>query len=269
MSTYALNNDKKHVNLSPLEHKIYFDFYDQEIFRTEDAYKIIDNKKTARQVLFRLKNKGYIKQMKRGIYFTVPAQLVGKEYTPDRILIASIITMPYFLSHHTALEVHGVAQSFFNITYISTNKILKPFDYQGITYKTVTTKYLFGAEMMTRGTAKIMVSDRERTTLDCIRNIGYAGGLEELIKSIAGFPSLDYNKLFDYLHKFSEDSLFHRTGFILDSIKDELNVPPWFLNRVKRSLGRRTYYLTKEKGKFVKDWNIIVPENIKERMKIV
>jgi len=73
-------NSKRGVNLSPLEHKIYFDFYDIDVFKIKDAYETISNKQTARQILFRLKNKGFIKQIKRGLFAIAPAQMIGKEF---------------------------------------------------------------------------------------------------------------------------------------------------------------------------------------------
>ncbi|MGB8217987.1 MAG: hypothetical protein WCE94_11870 [Candidatus Methanoperedens sp.] len=269
MFTPVFNNDKKSVELSPLEHKIYFSFYEKEVFRSSDAYKIIPNKKTARQILFRLKNKGFIKQIKRGLFAIIPAQMIGKGFTVDKILIASKLTEPYFISHHTALEIHGAAQSYFNIAYISANKILKPFEFQNISYKFVTTEHMFGIEQLPRGNLKISVSDKERTVLDCIRNIEYAGGIEELAKSTSAFPNLDYKKMLKYLNLFGEKSLFHRTGFIFGSLKSELNVPNDFLDKIREKLSARPYYLLpNKKGLYIKEWNIIAPENIKEMMKI-
>lgn len=269
MFTPLFNKGKKSVNLSPLEHNVYFSFYEREVFRSSDAYKIIPNKKTARQILFRLKNKGFINQIKHGLFAIVPAQMIGKEFTADKILISSKLTEPYFISHHTALEIHGAAQSYFNIAYISTNKIMKPFEFRNISYKFMTTKHMFGIEQVSRGNLKINASDRERTVLDCIRKVEYAGGIEELAKSISAFPNIDYKKLLKYLNLFGEKSLFHRTGFIFDSLKNELSVPQDFLNRIKKNLSARTYYLLpKGKGVYVKEWNIIAPKNIKEMMKV-
>lgn len=269
MFTSMFNKRKKSVELSPLEHKVYFSFYEKEVFRSSDAYGIITNKKTARQILFRLKNKGFIKQIKRGLFAIVPAQMIGKKFTVDKILTASQLTERYFISHHTALEVHGAAQSYFNTVFVSTNRILKPFDFQDISYKFITTKHMFGIARISRGNLKLNASDRERTVLDCIRNMEYAGGIEELAKSISAFPNLDYKKLMKYLNFFGEKSLFHRTGFIFGSLKSELNVPDGFLNEIKKRLSARAYYLLpNKKGIYVKEWNIIVPKNIKEMMKI-
>lgn len=267
MSTTMYNNNK--ISASPLEQKVYFSFYEKQIFRTPEIYKIIPNKKTARQILSRLKNKGFIIQIRRSIFAIVPAQLIGKVPSVDKILIASKLTQPYFLSHHTALEIHGVAQSYHNIVYISTGKILKSFDFQNISYRFINTRYVFGTENILRGTLKIKISDRERTILDCIRNINNTGSIEEFIKSISAFPAIDYKKLSKYLALFNEKSLYHRTGYIFNILKDELNVPSVFMEDIKKKLSKRTYYLlSKRNGVYIKEWNIIAPKNIEEMMKI-
>ncbi len=63
--------------------------------------------------------------------------------------------------------------------------------------------------------------------------------------------------------------MYHRTGFILDRLKSELNVPQDILESIKDNLSKRTYYLHPgTKGVYKKEWNIIVPENITELMKV-
>ncbi|MBU4300807.1 MAG: type IV toxin-antitoxin system AbiEi family antitoxin [Nanoarchaeota archaeon] len=269
MSTSTYTNDEKSVNLSPLEHKVYFRLYEGEVFRTGDAYKIIANRKTARQILSRLKKKGYVKQIRRGLFAVVPAQMIGRDFAADKILIASQLAKTYFISHHTALELHGAAQSYLNIVYLSSGKASKSFEFQSILYKFVTAKRMFGIKQVLRGSQKINVSDNERTILDCIRNMEYGGGLEEIVKSISAYPNLNYTKLMNYLNLFGEKSMFHRTGFIFDELKNELNVPESFLAALEKGLGKRVYYLVpKEKGVYIGKWKLIVPKNAKEMMKI-
>lgn len=60
MSILAYNADKISVNLSPLEHKVYFSFYEREVIRNEDIYKTILNKKTEANS-FQAKYKGVFK----------------------------------------------------------------------------------------------------------------------------------------------------------------------------------------------------------------
>jgi predicted transcriptional regulator of viral defense system len=104
--------------------------------------------------------------------------------------------------------------------------------------------------------------------LDCLRNIEYAGGIEELAKSLTGFPSLGFDKLLGYLERYGETSLYHRSGYLLDLLREDLRVPEWFLEKVGERLGSRVYYLTKKKGKFIKKWMVIAPKNIEEMIRV-
>lgn len=60
MSTPGHTKSEISVDLTPLEHRAYFSLYEKEVFRSKDTYRIIPNKKTARQILSRLKQKGYV-----------------------------------------------------------------------------------------------------------------------------------------------------------------------------------------------------------------
>ena len=258
------------MTLTPLEQKVYHALYEQEVFRSRDVEPVLKNYWTSVAIIRRLHKKGYVERIRRGLYAIVPIQSVGKEYAPERILIADRVIEPYFLSHHTALEVHGVAQSYFNTVFVSSKKRFQPFEYKGTKFTCIVTGDFFGTEKRLYLHRKVYVSDPERTILDCIRRPYHAGGLEELIKSITSFPLLDYNRLYKYLLRFDEKSLFHRTGYLMDMLKDDLRVPERFLDKVRKKLSQRTYYLeTGKRGVYVKKWNIIVPKNIKEVMRFV
>lgn len=55
MSTSPYNNAEKGVNLSPLEQKLYFNFYEKEVFRTGDAYRQLADFFTLSGVQFRIR----------------------------------------------------------------------------------------------------------------------------------------------------------------------------------------------------------------------
>jgi len=258
------------MTLTPLEQKVYHALYEQEVFRNRDIEQVLKNYWTSAAIIKRLHKKGYVERIRKGLYAIVPIQSVGKEYIPERILVADKIIEPYFLSHHTALEVHGVAQSYFNTVFVSSKKRFQSFEYKGTKFTCIVTKDFFGTGKKLYLHRKVCVSNPERTILDCIRRPDYAGGLEELIKSIASFPMLDYNRLYNYLLRFDEKSLFHRTGYLMNLLKDELRVPDRFLDRIRKKLGQRTYYLEMgKKGVYVREWNVIAPKNIKEVMRFV
>src|SRR5712692_4862931 len=80
-------------------------------FTFADALAIVKKRDLTRTKLQRLVRAGYIKPVKRGLYQVVPPEYLEKEPPFDKFLLGSKLVNPYFFSHHSALEVHGVANS--------------------------------------------------------------------------------------------------------------------------------------------------------------
>jgi len=253
-------------SLSPTEQRLYSRLYSERVINTGDVKAILGDPHKSADYITRLREKGHLQKIRRGLYAVVPPNLVGNEFEPDKFLIASKTGDEYYISHHSALELHGLAQSVHNTVLITTKIQSDPFIYQSITYKFVTTEHFFGSEQMTHQGVEVMVSDREKTFLDCVRRIKYAGGLEELMKSLNNLPSLDWSKLEDYLGRFDEKKLYQKTGFILESLS--LEVPEGTLSEIKEGTGDRTYYLDKgRESSFEEKWNLMVPKNLSELMR--
>jgi len=252
-------------SLSPTEQMLYSKLYPKRVITTMDVFRFLKDKHKSADYLTNLREKGFVQRIRRGVYAILPPDAVGGSFLPDKFLIAGKLRDRYYVSHHSALELHGVAESTFSVVYISSPSYQSPFTYQGITYKIVTTKHFFGMKKIQYKGEKLLVSDLEKTVLDCIRRIKYAGGLEELMKSLSNIPHLDYNKLWRYLKKIDEKALYHKTGFILETLK---RTPESFLNRIKGGMGKRVCYLYGEKNcVYNREWNLMVPKNLEELMR--
>lgn len=260
------------MRLTPKEQKLYKALYASRIFNTKDVKKYIKKPQKAFFYTHKLLKKGYIKKIKKGLYAIVPYEVAPdtkNKYQPEPKLIATKLVRPYFLSHHSALELHGIASSVFFQVYISSFKQFKKLSYQGFTYIPVYTKHTFGITKTKYYGVDINVTDLERTFLDCIRQLKYAGGIEEFIKSIMSLSHLNYKKLMFYLKKFNEKSLYIKTGYFLGLLKEEMHVPKHIIEKLKKKVGKKKYYIEKKgKQKYVRGWNLIVPKNIKELMKV-
>ena len=265
----STNMGKMEISLSPTEQKIYSRLYPKRVITTENVVQILGDLHKSADYITNLRRKGFFQKIRRGVYAIVPPDMIGKKYYPDKFLIASNIKKDYYLSYHSALELHGLAESVFNTVYISLRDYLQPFEYQDITYDFVSTKYFFGMDEIYYKSTKVMVSDIEKTVLDCIRRIEYAGGLEELWKSMSSIPSFNYDKVWDYLKKFNEGILYHKTGFLFESLPEELTPPNDFVHTLNKKLGKKVYYLDKEKPSVLnKRWRLMVPTNFEEMIQI-
>jgi len=249
--------------LSPTEQKVYSELYSRRVINTDDVKEILGESHRSVDYITNLREKGYFQKIKKGVYAVVPPNLVGEDFNPDKFLVAGKVKDDYYISHHSALELHGMAQSTYNRVWVTTKNPAKHFDYKSISYRFITTKYYFGITEVNRQGTKIKVSDREKTFLDCTRKIKYVGGLEELMKSLNNFPSLNWEKLLNYLGRFGENKLFQKTGFILDNL--EFKVPEELKEKLSKEVSNKTYYLDKNKeSRHVKEWNLMVPKNFEE-----
>ncbi|MFH0888065.1 MAG: hypothetical protein V1871_02515 [Planctomycetota bacterium] len=175
--------------------KLYPNLYeklkDKAIITTNDTLSVTENKYQTSQELTRLSKGGYLQKIRRGLYALVPIEFIGKNYQPDKFLVASRVSEPYAISHYSALELHGIGQSVFNRVYISSPHRFVSFSHQGIEYKWRFTKDLFGATTLAREGQIINVTDIERTILDCLRQPDLAGGVDEFIRSLEGLRGTD------------------------------------------------------------------------------
>lgn len=259
----AKNRVKKMESLSPTEQKIYSNLYSERVISTKDVKDILgDSHKTA-DYITNLREKGYLQKIRKGIYTVVPPSLIGKEYNPDKFHVARKLKEEYCISYHSALELHGIAQSSYKTVWITVKNYSKSFTYKSIDYKFTTTKHYFGHTEKDYQGASIKVSDREKTLLDCIRRPKRAGGIEETVKSLNNLPSVNWEKLTRYLKKFNEKTLCQKTGFILEEI--DIETPKEIHRFLSDKIGEKTPYLDKNKeSRYNKKWNLMVPKNLKE-----
>lgn len=253
--------------------RVYREMVRQRVMDTAAVSEICGGSRRARDVMYALTKRGLAIRVHRGLYAAVPVEYEGKYHEIDRYVIANRAGGTGALAYHSALEMYGVAQSHFNTVFYMRDRSLKGFEFQGTLYTFVTTEKLFGIVDVWRGGVKLPVTDRERTFLDCLRRMDYCGGPEEFLKSVQTFHMLDFNNLGDHLRKFDERSLYQKTGYILSLLKADFKPPEEFMDQLKRKVGRKTYYLMQRHvpglGRFIGDWNLIVPKNIEELMRFV
>ncbi len=83
-----------------------------------------------------------------------------------------------------------------------------------------------------------MMSDREKTTLDCIDHPELAGGIGEAAVILANASRrFDWTKATKYVERFDSSPLPHRVGWLLDHVKADVpqDVRAHLLDLAKRS----------------------------------
>ena len=171
--------------------KSYQKLQSKGVVALSDVAEIVGDRRRASKEVLHLKEKGYLRKIKAGLYCLVPPEFIGQPFSPDKFLIGSRLAKPYAVSHHSALELHGIAHSAFHRVIVTAQNRFKNFQFDGIEFVCVVTRSLFGETPVIHGGEAIQVTDIERTLLDCLRRPDLAGGLEEFIRSLEGLRGLD------------------------------------------------------------------------------
>ena len=229
-----------------------------KVFNVEDVYNLTGNMNTTKSIVRNLLLCGYIKRVKHNLY--VVCDIEFKSTIADQYMIASKIRDDAYISYHSALEYYGVKNQVFYQVYVSTKKRFKDFNFEGISYKYLDSKYDFGIIEKN----KIRLTDKERTFIDCINRTDLAGGNEELITCLELLGKLDGDKILDYLKKYNSGKLYIKVGFFMELLNEHYGINNKVIEKCKQKIGEKKLYFNEEtkkmKSKYDKKWNLIVPE---------
>jgi len=253
---------------------LYERYYTKKIFTFDSAKKDLNiSSHNLKLMVYNLKKRGYLGGIKKGLYYIIPFENIGKEYTINRFLIGANLLPNCALSFHTALEIHGISYSTFNVTYISADSYSRSFEFQGIIYKPVISNITFGIEEKEIEGVPTKVTNIERTIIDCLNKIEYSGGVEEFIKSVFIPMNIDQQKLLNYLVEFNKKILFAKCGWLLSMLEKYKDFQFQAKDEFKKNIGSRTYDLIKsasdEKMYIDNFWNLRIPIRFKELTKNV
>ena len=231
-----------------------------------------------RKYVKRLITSGKLQRIRKGLYIVLSPLEEQEGYVTDKLLIASKIRNKYYLGFHTALEYYGCASSFYNEAYVcvKAKDRFNPFQYKRFSFRPVFVDDItLGVEEKNYHGNTIKVSSKERTFIECIDRIQYAGGWEECIKSLEGLRTLNIEKLVNLLlHKYKKDILFRRVGYILELLKERSpfyeHVNDHLLNEVEKQITGPPKYLTYgKKGTLNRRWKLYIPDGFEEKLRCI
>ena len=231
----------------------------KKVFDLSYATTLTANEKTAKSMLQAYKKAGYITSIRRNL--DTALDLASKNPIPDRYEIACAVSASACISHHSALEYHGIANQVFYTVSVSSKERFTAFTFDGVTYE----RYqpgISGGVISPPMTPLVTVTDVERTIADCMYDIDHAGGLEEVLESLRLLPALDENKLLSYLEEYNQIFLWQKAGFILMLFREMLHISEDFFARCKSHIHERKRRLTDGSGLvYYPEWKLYAPKN--------
>jgi predicted transcriptional regulator of viral defense system len=175
----------------------------------------------------------------------------------------------YFISHYSAMRIHGMSSHPLFDVYITMLKRKKDRKVSDITYRFIYSKkeYFWGAaaHWVTKQD-QIQVSDLERTALDGLDRPDLCGGLTETVRGIwAKQKEMDLKKLIHYAQKFRTKAAVKRLGYILETFA---MASDWMPALSASIAGAKDYVLLDPQGpkdgKHISRWRLRLNTNMEE-----
>jgi predicted transcriptional regulator of viral defense system len=244
------------------------------VFRLEDVRDITGLSETsARSFVRKLVDRGVASRLKPGLYVLVPFELGRERQYPGNPLVVSREIMhgeDYYLSHATAMEIHGMTTQPQLVVMVSTPACRRSVTALSVEFRFVRCqrRHLFGlTEHWVTKQEKVHVSDLERTIIDGLKQPEHCGGLTEVAKGLwMRRQDMNVDGLVQYAKRIGVAALVRRLGFLLETY--EMAAAP-ILDRLRNGL-TSTYVrldpVLPAEGKRLRRWRLqlnVDPEELR------
>jgi predicted transcriptional regulator of viral defense system len=173
--------------------------------------------------------KGWLISLGRGAYMVAPLEAGpdSRSYAVDRYLAAATIAgdRNYYLSHRTAMELHGMTLHPWRTVYLTTSSRLRAREIQRFIVRPVTAPAarLWGTtQVEVLPDRRVTVSTQARTIVDCLDRPEYAGGIQDVALGISMLGAeFDVPAAVEAALRFGRVSVIKRLGLLVDLLAPE------------------------------------------------
>ncbi len=215
--------------LGPNETKVILSFHEQgrDVVQARDVINLLGSEQPARKVIRNLLRKGWFSRLMGGRYMLLPPNH-GPENIGENnpLALAAAAIKPSYIGWWSAAAFHGFTTQkpmavSVAVLRLSTTHVIE--DTEVKFFKTSEQKFFGFKEYEIYG-RKVVISDPEKTVIDCIDHPEFSGGISELTRIVySAMGEIEQKKLVDMALKMKSVSLLQRLGFLTDLIKKPLS----------------------------------------------
>ena len=238
------------------------------IFTLEDLKEYGDD---CHNLIHKLSEKNWILKLKQGVYIIAPLE-AGKfgasNYTVHSFVIASHLVNPYYVSHWSALNYHGLSEQTPPNVYITTTKPRnrKKILNVSFVFVTVSKPKMFGIKTIKIENHPVNISSVEKTIVDCLDHPEHCGGIKEIAKTIYfEHENLDFTSIVKMARMMRNKTILKRLGYILEIFSFEQYLDSFRPKDVSKGYSKLDPKLPK-KGKINEKWKLYVNSKIDPMM---
>ena len=171
------------------------------------------------------------------------------------------------IAYHGALQYYALQTQQFNTIYMHSAHRFRTFTIAGLTYEYHPLKFTYNLVQKKDNEGNpFLVTSLSQTIIDCIRHIGLAGGLEELLYALSSITpgQLKEKEMMVCLQAYNNASLWSRSGYLLSLFQSNNSISDKFLNvcKIKGSGVKNKILYSNTPLEYNSDWNLFVPKDI-------
>jgi predicted transcriptional regulator of viral defense system len=191
--------------------------------RAAEAWGV--SRATATSRLFRLVRAGWLAVIRRGFFYVLPLEAGTLTTVEDPWVLASQAFSPCYIGGWTAAEHWSLTEQLFRSTFVVTAGAARTTSVTliGSEFRIVRASKARVASVVPswRGTARVAVSDRERTLADGLANPEWVGGVRHLVEMLSTYKRSEHwhpKKLLAALASHPKGAAYKRLGYLVETV---------------------------------------------------
>jgi len=257
------------------------DFFERHpVFRFDDfaAAHTADGRRsrqTTASVLRQHVAGGRLLHLRRGLYASVPRGVDPDRHSVDPYLLATQLATDGIVAYHAALQFHGKTYSLWNRFHYLTRGRQRRFKFRDQEFVPVQVPATLrdhsdlggGITEHRHAGGVARVTTLERCLVDVLDSPERSGGWEEVWRSLEMIEFFDLDAVLSYTRALGSALTASRVGFFLEQHRTMLMIEDHHLQAFRDLAPAQARYLdsSREPGRFVRDWNLVVPERVLTR----
>ncbi|RQG92836.1 transcriptional regulator [Natrarchaeobius halalkaliphilus] len=200
----------------------------RQIITIDDIEDTLDiPRKSAKDMAYSLKEKGWLERLTPGKYMILPLSAGEKAvYTEHEFVIASALVDPMYVGYWSAMNHHGLTEQLSRTVYLVTTERVQPREIHGVEYRpvSVTEQKFFGYQPSAVGSTQVNIASIEKTLVDCADHPEFCGGIGELVKAMqrATEKRCSWETVVEYLRQVGNGAATKRIVYLADQLDIDL-----------------------------------------------